>query len=571
MNIFKLFFWNKLPLPYKLFLVYTPLIIIPVISGSFYLTSKFNESNRNTVTEYSEELLELISGKIDDRMSVFEDISFQLLWVPEIQRFLQNPPVSPYENVELKASISNRVDAITAGKEKKSIKAVVLISDTDRLVIGEDDKNKYFDDDPSFVQIALSKKGRVEWFLPQTFTSSSLKFDAFRLARVVRNEKLQNIGLLYLVLDTKIISDFFKETKLGEDVKWQMQTATGEEIVKSSTDIKRDTGKEPIMISHTLNHFRWLASVYLPLNDLYKTIDQMNQLTLWIALFFLLIGLLATYILAIDIIVPLRRLKNNMKQGIKGVAPSSLRKFTGTKELVELNDTFISVMYEIQQLILEVVKNQSLKRNAEIKALQNQLSPHFLYNALNSIRWMAMLQNQHNIKEMIDSLSQLLTYSMRKMDELVPIHEELSALNDYINIQKVGQQNFQFNVDMHHDLRNIRVLKFLIQPLIENSLVHGLAQINCTGKINVTIYKKDLYLMIHVIDNGCGISPDKLEEIVNRLNGKDGKEPTKHIGLRNVHERIQLHYGQISGLSIDSAVDKGTRVTITLPWEGTTR
>jgi two-component system sensor histidine kinase YesM len=567
LNLMKRLHWKSWHLPYKLILLYTPLIIIPVISGVYFLTSSYNASNRDTVTEYSKELLKLISAKIDDRMSVMEEVSFQIFWVPEIQQFLQSPPDSPYELVTIENQIKNRVDAHIAGSEKKDIKAVVIISPNHRVVIGEDDRQGYLDGVPSFKQIIRDKKGRVEWFLPQTFETPSSEFEAFRLARIIRNEKLKEIGMIYLVLDAKMINDFFRETRLGNDVEWQLLTRKGEIILDQSFD--HVSGQEPIMISQTLKHNGWVLKVNLPMHDLYETIQRMGKLALWIAFFCLCIGLFATYTIAVDIIVPIRKLMHNMRKGIKGAAPSDLQKIYGAREIIELNDTFISVMYEIHNLIQEVIKNQTLQREAEMKALQNQLSPHFLYNTINTVRWMALLQGQNNIKEIIDSLSKLLTYSLRNTDELVPLSEELSALNDYVNIQKARYQNFQYVVDMDEVLNNQRVLKFLIQPLIENALIHGLSHVNRSGKIHINIYRKGDIIEIRVTDNGRGMTEEDLNRLLIHLKQEHSKqkEANKHIGLRNVNERIQMHYGGAFGIAVKSEFGEGTCVTISLPWE----
>jgi two-component system sensor histidine kinase YesM len=204
-----------------------------------------------------------------------------------------------------------------------------------------------------------------------------------------------------------------------------------------------------------------------------------------------------------------------------------------------------------------------------MKALQNQLSPHFLYNTINTVRWMAMIQGQNNIKEIIDSLSKLLTYSLRNTDELVPLSEELSALHDYVNIQKARYQNFQYYVEVDEVLKNQQVLKFLIQPLIENALIHGLSHVSRGGKIHINIYTIGDKFEIRVEDNGRGMTMEDVKSLIMNLKQaySKQKEASKHIGLRNVNERIQLHYGEEFGIAVKSEFGEGTCVTISLPWE----
>lgn len=549
-------------LPSKLFLVYIPLIVLPLVFGFIYLTSTFITTHIKTETEYSKELLGTIADKIDDRVTVFEAISYQLFWAPEVQEFLQKRTGTPYEIIGMKERIKDRVDTILSGKEKKYVRAVVILS-SDQIYVMGDVLAVNNDWRPAF----SVKPGRPEWFLPDAPEQLTPDTGFFRLARVVRNKKLEQIGQLYLVLDTRFVSDLFDETTVKNDAQYILATREGYRITGDEfAPIVR--GRQPVLLSRNLQHNQWQVKVQLPMNRLYATIDRMIRLALWITLVCLGIGLAATYLLTVDTIVPIRKLMVNLKQGIKGKSPSLLKKFRGAKEVVELNDTFISVMYEIQRLIQEVMRTQTLQRNAELKALQNQLSPHFLYNTLNTIRWMALLQNQPNIREIVDSLSQLLNYSMKDLNQRVTLTEETNAIHSYVTIQRARFKNFEFIVEIPDEAKSLYIIKFLIQPLIENALMHGLIQTDRDGIIRLQAKVKNNHLLIEVSDNGIGLSPEELLK-VNRMmeSGQYAGDGREHIGLRNVNERIRLHYGHTYGIKFDSMKDVGTRITIVLPLE----
>nr|WP_255807440.1 sensor histidine kinase [Cohnella mopanensis] len=224
-------------------------------------------------------------------------------------------------------------------------------------------------------------------------------------------------------------------------------------------------------------------------------------------------------------------------------------------------------MYEIEQLIQQTVSQEQKKRAAEIEALRKQLSPHFLYNTLNSIRWLAILQKQSNIKALVESLSSLLNYTLRDANEFVNLREDAEKLEDYISIQKIRYRQFAYATDIGERTLNASVPKFIIQPIVENALIHGLEPLDRMGQITVRASIRGSVLKLTVEDNGIGIAPDKLAEIRQQLSGSAPQGTTKHIGILNVHERIVAHYGYPYGMSIDSEAGQGTTIEVTLKYE----
>ncbi|CAK4834071.1 unnamed protein product [Aphanomyces euteiches] len=365
-----------------------------------------------------------------------------------------------------------------------------------------------------------------------------------------------------VVVDEQAITSIFAQSQFQEDVVLRLLTADGQTILDNGKKLD-ETEKNILAYSQESIHTGWKLSAQLPLAKLYQPIYQTIQFSIIMVLICVVLGLLVTQIIAMDLVNPVRKLIVNMKHGLKGVKPGELKHFKGAIEIVEINETFISIMYEIEQLIKQLVKQEKKKKDAEIRVLQNQLSPHFLYNTLNSIRWMAMIQKQDNIKEMVDSLNQLLNYSVRGIGEPVPLEEEIAILKNYVNIQKVRYQNFSLIIDLEPGVEQTPILKFLLQPFIENALIHGLVNTDLPGTIQIEGRKVKETIHITVSDNGVGMSPERLEKVTLSLYGKD---PTgEHFGLRSVHERIQLHYGEAFGVRIESEAEVGTKVFIRLP------
>lgn len=287
----------------------------------------------------------------------------------------------------------------------------------------------------------------------------------------------------------------------------------------------------------------------------------MSVFAAWLAGVCLVLGLVASYLIRADITLPIARLLTNMRRGLRGEKPNSLAKFRGAREITQLNDTFISVMYEIYNLLGEVKASEERKRKVQLKVLQNQLSPHFIYNTLNTIRWMAMIRKQDHIKEIVDALSNLLRYSIRDTNELVSLENEINVMGEFVKIQQVRHQNFIFQVELENEVKPYRLLKFLIQPLLENAIVHGLSSIDHSSQIRLEARAEKGMLYIRVWDNGIGMGQERLYEIQQLMSNGTGS----HIGLLSVRERIEMFYGPVYGMNIMSERGVGTTVELKLP------
>ena len=214
-----------------------------------------------------------------------------------------------------------------------------------------------------------------------------------------------------------------------------------------------------------------------------------------------------------------------------------------------------------------------LRHKAELSQLQSQINPHFLYNTLESIRGLALMKNVPEIAEMLESLSQLFRNNTRKIGLLVPLSDEIKNVDNYILIQKFRfQDRFSFEkriAGSDRDLMKCLIPNFIIQPILENAITHGLEDKPADGKIALSIYSTQSRLIIQVTDNGSGIPDKKLRELVALLNNEHAAEisDSVHVGIGviNINQRIKMQYGNEYGLSIASTVGVGTQVEITLP------
>jgi len=236
-------------------------------------------------------------------------------------------------------------------------------------------------------------------------------------------------------------------------------------------------------------------------------------------------------------------------------------------EIGFLGKSFNTMIEEVQKLIDMVYHEQQSKREAELKILQEQIKPHFLYNTLDTIQWMAQEHGAEDIVEVVGALTKLFRIGLSRGKEMIPLGDELEHVRSYLIIQKARYEGkFDFSVRTEDGALSCMVLKLTLQPLVENAIYHGVKERRGHGTISVEALRQDGMLVMRVRDDGVGMSPEKLAQVRAALttayphgNGSSG------YGIHNVHERIQLSFGSRFGLRFESAPGRGTLVEVLHP------
>ena len=290
---------------------------------------------------------------------------------------------------------------------------------------------------------------------------------------------------------------------------------------------------------------------------------------------------LVTYILVATIIISLlvcilisfivsKRINRPVKRMIVTMILMESGDFNQNIE-VRSNDEFgylanqFNIMCEhIKDLFQKNEEKQELLRIAEIKNLQAQINPHFLYNTLDSIKWLAKINGESEIYIMVKNLSILLKNSIRLYKEFVPVKDSLTTLESYIAIQNI-RFNDKFDVifQIEDEVLSYKIPNLLLQPLVENAMLHGLEAKPGKGELYIRGFREQSNLILQVQDNGIGMTEQQKQELLASLSVKDS---TLHIGVKNVHQRVRLYYGEPYGLTIESEPNQGSTFTLTLPW-----
>ncbi|ONI48299.1 hypothetical protein AN643_02195 [Candidatus Epulonipiscioides saccharophilum] len=276
-------------------------------------------------------------------------------------------------------------------------------------------------------------------------------------------------------------------------------------------------------------------------------------------------GLLIIVYVSKQLTHPLKDLAKQMSKFGQGDLDSRLEIKT-QDEIATLNHTFNQMVVDMKKLIESEYEQKVLKQNAEIKSLQMQINPHFLYNTLDTINWLARMHGMDDVGDITASLGRLMRYSLSKK-KYIQIKEEIEHLKDYVEIQEVrygDRVSVIFEVD--EELEIYYIPKLLIQPIVENAIVHGIEGKLVESTVSVRVEKLENDIAIIIEDDGVGIEPEIVNNILLKNEGLE-KEGRTSLGIRNVNQRIQMVYGKEYGMQIDSILGIGTKITLRIKKE----
>ncbi|OME90289.1 cache domain-containing sensor histidine kinase [Paenibacillus lautus] len=329
--------------------------------------------------------------------------------------------------------------------------------------------------------------------------------------------------------------------------------------------VKPIFGRNYQMIYNTFPDIGWRIVGVIPLSESLKVVSDLQTVTVIIAMVTLFFAFIASWFFTNSIVRPVGKLRSLMRKVEEGEL--NLR-FPGrtNDEIGQLGNSFNKMVEEIENLINMVYMEQKEKREAELKALQAQIKPHFLYNTLDTIQWMAQDRDAQDIVELIVALTNLFRIGLSKGNEIIPLTDELQHVESYLVIQMARYEDkLDYEILISDEIKRYRVLKIILQPLVENAIYHGIKTKSGRGKIVIRGFKDDNGLRLIVEDDGVGLPEDKLIQLREdmRFTRQTGRE--RGYGLFNVNERIKLSHGPEYGISINSVPGQGTVVEVRLP------
>lgn len=330
------------------------------------------------------------------------------------------------------------------------------------------------------------------------------------------------------------------------------------------------SGDSRILTIYPARHVNWkLVGAYY-LSDLIAAQRDLTQFILLTLALGMVIFISVSIYMTDRITKPIAELEDSMRAVEKGDFNIRLD-VQGEYEVVQLARRFNLMTSQIKSLMNQVVSEQESKRQSELSALQAQINPHFLYNTLDSVIWMAESGKQQEVVKMVTALARLFRISISRGRNVISVKEELAHAENYLTIQKMRYKDqFEYIFEIEESVLDYKTQKLILQPIIENAIYHGIRQMVDEGEIIIRAYLKEDgdhdNLIFEVEDNGLGMSSEVASELLKK-DGNREKNGVKvgGVGVMNVFERVRLMYGAEYGISIDSEIEEGTKITITIP------
>ena len=404
---------------------------------------------------------------------------------------------------------------------------------------------------------------------------------AFTLSRYMSFNRSENHGVALIEFDFTKIVRLIYQSDLGENghiaifdrdynvVYSSLPELIDEDLIETKKLVLGSTG---VTINHqsfnlyisTITNTGWKVSVFTNNSQIYSVLYNFIIIVIITILLLSIVYIFIVYVIVKQVTYPLYRLQaemNKVKDLNYDVNRSKLKK--GSKEIIQLDATFNEMMRRIRYLADKLLQEQENQRKSELKALQNQINPHFLYNTLDSIIYMIDKGENQKAEEMIVALSKFFRISISRGKTIIPLKDEVEHVRNYLLIQKIrfGDQ-FTYSIDVDPSLYQYSCIKLILQPLVENAIEHGLNDNESGGQIEIIGTQNESYIILKIKDNGYGISEEKLEQIYKSFHDDSIHQG---VGLKNVYQRIKIYYGEEADIKIDSLFDEGTIISIYIP------
>ena len=404
---------------------------------------------------------------------------------------------------------------------------------------------------------------------------------AFTLSRYMSFNRSENHGVALIEFDFTKIVRLIYQSDLGENghiaifdrdynvVYSSLSELIDEDLIETKKLVLGSTG---VTINHqsfnlyisTITNTGWKVSVFTNNSQIYSVLYNFIIIVIITILLLSILYIFIVYVIVKQVTYPLYRLQaemNKVKDLNYDVNRSKLKK--GSKEIIQLDATFNEMMRRIRYLADKLLQEQENQRKSELKALQNQINPHFLYNTLDSIIYMIDKGENQKAEEMIVALSKFFRISISRGKAIIPLKDEIEHVRNYLLIQKIrfGDQ-FTYSINVDPSLYQYSCIKLILQPLVENAIEHGLNDNESGGQIEIIGTQNESHIILKIKDNGYGISEDKLEQIYKSFHDDSIHQG---VGLKNVYQRIKIYYGEEADIKIDSLFDEGTIISIYIP------
>lgn len=468
---------------------------------------------------------------------------------------------------------------------KRDVVSIILFDEEGNKLLGNELNSLIFDDitrEEWFLN-ALKEKGIFHFSAPHNQSVSHHRNDlVISVSRSVEYTwaGIKKNGIILIELNFRTLTDLADKTNLGEGGHILILN-DDDSLIYNSGDFDEDGYSESLNMAidnylggfrtkiantemyfniNTLLHTRWRIVTVNNVNEIALARQQIFVILLFIFIISFIVTIIVSLVISRRISRPLNELKKTMFKVENGDFYTKVE-VSGQKEVVRLSKSFNSMLDEIRKLMKEVVNEQKEKRKTELKALQNQINPHFLYNTLDSIVWLAENHRSEDVITTVVALARFFRISISRGETFIPVKDEISHIQNYLTIQKIRYvDKFEYTFEVDQEIYDYKVMKLILQPIVENAIYHGVG--DDTEHISIRAVKEGDFLVFEVQNTGYGITEERINEIYEILKGTHSKSS---VGMRNVYLRLKLFYGEEADIVIKSTLDEMTCIRLLMP------
>ncbi len=574
--------WN---LNAKLISVYSLTIFIPVIIVTLLGFNWYNDNLKQKVGEYGLNLTDQVSKSLDT-------------YVQQIDRLSLTFYLDVWDNLKLNPDRSNPkevfMEKISVNRALRSLLVVIPFSNVigvywingGEVLYSEYGNGQWIDHSDfarqDWYKEVMEKDGKGVLVSPYPSHNGSSNEYVFSYARSIVNvNNRQSYGVLLFDISMDGLKDLAGNMKSKSAGTMIILDGEGKVVyhpdasqLRSAFPLKAQQSygyyTDNIDGQETMFHYSrsaytgWTVVNAIEVEQLSDELSILRNLLFSYTGVMLMVSTILFALLSFTIIKPLKEMKRLMRRVEVGDYEVQFR-VRSSDEVNRLGHSFNVMVAQIRELVNKVLRMRIHQQQAQVQILRTQINPHFLYNTLESIHMKAEINRDYEVADMISMLGKLFRLSLRQTAERIPLFKEMEYVGVFIGLQKVRFPKLEYDVDVAPDLMRAEIPPWIVQPLVENAIIHGLNPLKGDGWINVSAKMAEGDLVIEVADNGVGLSESRLAWLRSMLRAQESDEETgDHIGVNNVHRRIQNYYGQGYGLRIDNRPDGGTIAEIRL-------
>lgn len=562
----------------QLFIIFIIGILVPLLLGGYLSYNKSVQLIEEQVSKVATETITQVRDKIFLLYNKLDDMSMMILYNYEIHHILERD-LEKEEKMQANKNAIRYINSISVNSPE--ILDIYIFDHLRQNSIYSSDNSTLINQwESDWYGKIMEADGEAVWFglsHNSYLKGMNMGSPVYALGRAIKSFKNgEIIGIIFIEVRGFALIEELTNIKFGETGSIHVVDEQNRYVYHPDKQLYGETSSYTFTDSNYLQNERkegvltipnrlkngWTVMGVVPVNELTTDSKEIRNFTFWIALGSILLALAMGYYVTRKIGRPLVNLSRLMKRGESG----DLRvrsTISGNNEISHLSNSFNRMLQQIEILITQIEEKESQKKIAEIRALRYQINPHFLYNTLNSIRWMAKLNRSEEVANAITTLVHLLEASLERNGTFVKLGDELQLLEKYMIIQ---QYRYDFNIELKincsAELRDIEIPRMLLQPIIENAIFHGIAPKDEEGIIEIEVSQNNRDIVIDIIDDGIGILDEKIPHLLTIESDTKPRGMTS-IGLRHVHQTLQWFYGKEYGVEMNSIKSVGTKVRIT--------